>query len=138
MTILAADTSLAVAAFASWHEKHAAARHALEEFGAAISLVDHCALETYAVLTRLPPPHRAPAAVAREYLATQFGGPMLRLSAGAYRQFVLGLAELGIAGGAGWDALVAATALAHQAELVSCDPRAGSVYERYGIPVRLL
>lgn len=135
MVIVAADTSLAVAAFATWHEKHLPARAAL---AAGLSLVDHCALETYSVLTRLPPPHRAPAAIARDYLAAQFSGPFLRLSAGAYRRFVIGLAELGVAGGGAWDALVAATALAHEAEIVSCDPRAARVYERYGLPVRTL
>ena len=50
-----ADTSLVVAAFAFWHEKHGPARSALDE---GLGLVDHCALETYSVLTRLPP-HRA-------------------------------------------------------------------------------
>jgi predicted nucleic acid-binding protein len=135
MAMVAADTSLAVAAFATWHEKHQPARAAL---GAGLSLVDHCALETYSVLTRLPPPHRVPAAIARDYLAAQFPGPLLRLSAGAYRRFVIGLAELGVAGGGAWDALVAATALAHEAEIVSCDPRAARVYERFGLPVRML
>ena len=135
MGILAADTSFAVAAFASWHEKHEPARQALDE-GA--SLVDHCALETYAILTRLPPPHRAPAAIVRDYLAGQFPGQFLRLSGGAYRQYVFGLAELGISGGSAWDALVAATALAHQGRIVSCDARAARIYERYGVPVRLL
>ncbi len=135
MRIMAADSSVAVAVFASWHEKHDAARDAL---GIGLSLVDHCALETYSVLTRLPPPNRAAPAVVRQFIATQFAGPLLRLSAGAYRQFVLGLAELGIAGGACYDALVAATALAHQAEIVSCDRRALGVYERYGVPARLL
>lgn len=133
--LTAADTSVAVAAFATWHEKHGAARGVIAE---GISLVDHCALETYSVLTRLPPPNRVDPAVAREYLATQFAGPLLRLSAGAYRQFVLGLAAVGLSGGAVYDALVAATALAHGAELVSCDRRALAVYERYGVAARVL
>lgn len=135
MAILAVDTSIAVAAFASWHEKHEAARQALDE-GA--SLVDHCALETYAILTRLPPPHRAPAAIVRDYLAGQFPGQYLRLSGGAYRQFVLGLADQRVTGGGAWDALVAATALAHQGQVISCDARAARIYERYGVPLRLV
>jgi hypothetical protein len=55
--MMVADTSLVVAAFASWHEKHEAARRALDE---GLNLIEHCALETFSVLTRLPPPHRAP------------------------------------------------------------------------------
>jgi predicted nucleic acid-binding protein len=35
--------------------------------------------------------------------------------------------------GAAYDALVAATAVAHSAELVTCDRRAASVYESYGV-----
>ena len=45
----AADTSVVIAAFASWHEKHEAARRALDE---GLRLIEHCSLETYSVLTR--------------------------------------------------------------------------------------
>jgi predicted nucleic acid-binding protein len=125
-----ADTSLIIAAFASWHEKHEAARHALD---AGARLVEHCALETYSVLTRLPAPHRAAGAVVRDFLRTRFARPALRLSPKAHREFLLGLPEHGIAGGAVYDALVAATAAEHDAELLSCDRRAASTYEGYGI-----
>ena len=40
----AADTSLVVAAFASWHETHEPARRALD---GGLRLIEHCALETY-------------------------------------------------------------------------------------------
>ena len=131
----AADTSLAVAAFASWHEKHELARAELDQ---GLRLIDHCALESYSVLTRLPPPHRAPGIVVRDFLAARFGGPLLRLGAADYRNFVLGLPEREVSGGAAYDALVAATAAAHRAELVTCDRRAVSVYERYGVRIRIL
>jgi hypothetical protein len=49
----AADTSVVVAAFASWHEHHLRARKALD---GGLQMIDHCALETYSVLTRLPAP----------------------------------------------------------------------------------
>jgi hypothetical protein len=52
----AADGSSVIAAFASWHESHDVARRALD---AGVRRVEHCALETLSVLTRLPPPHRA-------------------------------------------------------------------------------
>jgi predicted nucleic acid-binding protein len=103
-----------------------------------LRLIEHCALETYFVLTRLPPPHRAPGTIVRDFLSARFPLPLLRLSVPAYRDFVLGLAGQGVTGGAAYDALVAATAAGHHAELVSCDRRALSVYERYGVRTHLL
>jgi hypothetical protein len=90
------------------------------------------------VLTRLPPPHRAPADVVRDFLRARFPASMLRLSAKGYRSFLLALPERQIAGGVAYDALVAATAAANGAALWSCDRRAAAVYESYGIEVRLL
>src|SRR3989454_8837656 len=133
--VRAADSSLVVAAFASWHEKHDAARRVLD---GALRLVEHCALETYSVLTRLPAPHRAPGDVVRDFLAARFRRPFLRLSARAYWEFLLHLPDHGISGGASYDALVAATVASHDAELVTCDRRAAPVYERYRIRVHLL
>lgn len=133
--MMAVDTSLVVAAFASWHESHEPARRALD---AGVRLIEHCALETYSVLTRLPPPHRTPGTVVRDFVAARFPLPFLRLSEAAYREFILGLAERGVTGGAAYDALVAATAAAHGAELATCDRRALPVYERYGLRTRLL
>ena len=63
---------------------------------------------------------------------------MLRLSARAYREFVLGLPEQGVMGGAAYDALVAATAADFGAELLTCDRRALPIYERYGVRTRLI
>ena len=131
----AADTSLVVAAFASWHQQHDAARRMLDT---GIRLIDHCALETYSVLTRLPPPHRSPAPVVMDFLRARFPQPFLRMSEPRYRGFVLGLAEQGISGGAAYDALVAATAAATNAELVTCDRRAANVYDTYGVRFQLL
>lgn len=90
------------------------------------------------MLTRLPPPHRAPADVVRDFLAARFPRPFLRLSAAAYQRFLMDLVDHGIAGGASYDALVAATAASHGAELVTCDRRAAPVYEGYGIRIHLL
>jgi predicted nucleic acid-binding protein len=133
--VTAADTSLVVAAFASWHERHEAARSALD---AGVRLVEHCALETYSVLTRLPAPHRARGEVVREFLRVQFPQPLLRLSTRAYREFLLALPDRAVSGGAAYDALVAATAADRGAELLSCDRRAAVIYERYGVRTRLL
>jgi len=131
----AADTSVVIAAFASWHENHEAARRALDS---GLRLVEHCALETYSVLTRLPPPHRASGEVVRDFLTARFPQPFLRLSEDAYKDFILGLPDQGMAGGAAYDALVAATAAGCEAELITCDRRALPVYERYGVRAQLL
>ena len=90
------------------------------------------------VLTRLPAPHRSTGLVVREFLESRFSEPFLRLNERAYRQFVLGLPDHGIAGGSAYDALVAATAAFCGAELVSCDRRAIQTYERYGVRAQLL
>lgn len=131
----AADTSVVVAAFASWHDHHEAARRVLD---GELRLIEHCALETYSVLTRLPPPHRVAAELVRDFLAARFLQPLLRLNEPAYRSFVLGLPAHGVTGGAAYDALVAATAASHGAELITCDRRALPVYERYRLRSTIL
>lgn len=131
----AADTSVVVAAFASWHERHESANATLTSD---VRLVDHCALETYSVLTRLPAPHRAPAQVVRQFLRDRFPGTWLRLPAAAYRSFVLRLPEHEVVGGAAYDALVAATAAHAGAQLISCDRKAAALYERYGVACLLV
>lgn len=131
----AADTSLVVAAFASWHDNHDAARRALDS---GLRLAEHCALETYSVLTRLPPPHRVRGELVCDFLVARFSEPLLRMSPRAYRDFIASLPGRDIAGGAAYDALVAATAAEHGAELVTCDRRAAPVYERYGVRIHLL
>ena len=131
----AADTSLVVAAFASWHESHDAARRALD---GGLRIIEHCALETYSVLSRLPPPHRTSGDVIRDFLKARFPQPFLRLSEKAYRDFILGLPGHGVNGGAAYDALVAATAAACGAELLTCDRRALPIYESYGVRAQFL
>jgi predicted nucleic acid-binding protein len=133
--VTAADTSVAVAAFASWHELHEPARAALRD---GVVLIAHCALETYSVLTRLPSPHRAPGRLVHEFLAAQFPDPHLVMRAGAQRGITGRLVEIGVEGGAVYDALVALTAAGAGATLASCDGRAAATYERCGVSVRLV
>jgi predicted nucleic acid-binding protein len=128
--VKAADTSLVVAAFASWHEHHEAARRA---FDGGVRLIEQCALETHSVLTRLPPPHRSPPALVRDFIRARFPQPYLRMSAAADRVFIAGLPEHDVYGGAAYDALVAANAVSCKAELVTCDRRAAALYESYGV-----
>ena len=132
--MIAADTSVLVAAFASWHESHAAAREALR--GA--RLVAHSVVETYSVLTRLPPPHRVVPGLAAEFLRHVATDAPLVLPAGEVARLPDLLSGRGISGGAAYDALVAVTALQHGAELVSLDSRAAATYRAVGAAHRLL
>jgi predicted nucleic acid-binding protein len=133
--VIAVDTSVAVAAFAAWHEQHAVAIRALSR---ETRLPGHVALETLAVLTRLPPPHRAPADLVVRFLAANFPQAMLTLPAREYRALLRACVRLGIVGGSVYDALIAATAARAGAVLLSLDRRAHPVYEAIGVEVRFL
>jgi predicted nucleic acid-binding protein len=132
--VKALDTSVLVAAFASWHEAHEAA---LQVLPARPGVIAHCVVEVYSVLTRLPSPHRMPAADVAELLAAR-AGPALGLPAEAQVALPRTSARLGIAGGAVYDALVAATAAHHGATLVTLDVRATETYRKVGVPFELL
>lgn len=67
--MLAVDTSVVVAAFATWHDGHGAALAALDRHP---RLPAHVLLESYSVLTRLPPPHRTSPATASSFLELRF------------------------------------------------------------------
>jgi hypothetical protein len=79
----------------------------------------------------VPLSDRSPGAVVRDFIRERFPEPFLRLGAASYRAFVGGLPEHEVVGGAAYDALVAATAARHRAELGTCDRRAAAVYEGY-------
>jgi predicted nucleic acid-binding protein len=131
----AVDSSVVVAAFASWHEQHEPARAALDRRA---RLPAHAALESYSVLTRLPPPHRAPGDLVRDFLAARFPEPYLVLAPEGFAQLVAELAAREILGGAVFDALIAAVAREAGATLLSCDRRAGATYSRIGASVEYL
>ena len=129
------DTSIVVAAFASWHEQHSAADN---EVDGNARLVAHCAIEAFSVLTRLPPPHRVAGHLVRDFLAARFPDPYVGLDRAEYQRLIPRLVELSISGGAVYDALIATTAGAAGDLLVSCDRRAAQTYERIGIAFRLI
>ena len=60
------------------------------------------------------------------------------MSLRGYREFVFGLPDHEVFGGAVYDAFVAATAAENDVELVTCDRRAVPVYERYGVRTLVL
>jgi predicted nucleic acid-binding protein len=128
--VITADTSVVVAAFASWHEAHSSARAAVAPVE---RLVGHVLLEVFSVLTRLPPPNRASPGVVREYLARQFEGAPLTLGGRAHEELLDESFRLEIRGGSIYDALIAATARRAGATLLTRDRRALQTYERMGV-----
>jgi toxin FitB len=124
------DASVAVALAIADHEHHHATRKAIG--GRSCGLSGHAAFETFSVLTRLPSPNRrTPRAVAR-LLAHNFPGSLF-LSAPGAAWLQATLATLGMAGGAVYDALVAAAAAEHGIILATRDRRAAETYRALGI-----
>jgi len=130
---LACDTSVLVPAIVAWHPEHRATRLALEELDAVPA---HVILETFSVLTRLPSPHRFTAADAGA-LVGAVGLPIIGLPPLDHPKLVNELALNGIRGGATYDALVAATARHHGAELITRDRRARHTYDALGVRYRM-
>lgn len=129
------DTSVAVALVVAGHEHHQATRKAVGDRRCGLS--GHAAFETFSVLTRMPPPNRrTPHAVAR-LLAHNFPGSRF-LSAEGTRRLHARLAQLGIAGGAVYDALIAATAAEHGMTLATRDRRAAETYRALDIKFELI
>ncbi len=133
MTVV--DTSVVVAAFASWHESHEIAARALRP---GTRLIAQCAVETYSVLTRLPPPHRAPADIVSKFLSERFPEEFLMLDSARLKALLKSLPSLDITGGAAYDAVIGATAAHVGATLLSFDRRAAGTYERTGCDLKLL
>ena len=134
--MIAVDSSVAIAAALPWHEFHEAARGALPR--RRTQLLGHVALETYSVLTRLPPPHRVPADVARAYLEAAFLSPPVVLAADRYPALLEAAVTTDIVGGALYDALIAHTAREAGATLLTLDRRAALTYDRVGLDYRLI
>ncbi len=133
--MIAVDTSVVVAAFAAWHEGN---RPSVAALTRKPRVPAHVLLETYSVLTRLPPPHRAPSLVVTAFLAERFRQAPLTLPAGAWSRFLDVAREAGITGGAVYDALIGATAQHAGATLLTRDRRAMAVYEKLGVSYELL
>ena len=115
-----------VAAFGRWHESHAAARAALAD-GPAVLLAP-VAVETFSVLTRLPPPHRTPARLVLAFFDAHFRDAPVVLSGSGVRALLTEAEAAAIIGGGVYDALIAATSREAGATLVSLDLRAARVY----------
>jgi predicted nucleic acid-binding protein len=125
------DSSVVVAGFATWHERHL---DALEVLAAEPDVPAHVLVESYSVLTRLPAPHRAPAPVVAEFLRRRFPRDPLTVSGPEYLTLISQLAANGLGGGATYDALIARVAVEHGCTLVTLDARATATYAAVGCP----
>ena len=134
MALTTIDSSLLIPAVAPWHTWHTQAD---ETLGHAVNLrmIGHVLLETYSWLTRNPP--RTPPRVASSLLR-DLPGPALELSSGGHSRILELAASRGIKGGAIYDALIAATALEADAQLLSRDGRAARTYEAVGVRFELV
>lgn len=130
------DTSVTVAVALDWHQSHALTRSALR--GLRPRLPAHVAVETYSVLTRLPPGRRLPGQAARDFLERRFEWPPLVLSADGYDDLLDRAAAEDIVGGAVYDGLVGATAREAGATLLTRDRRAAATYQLLGVDYRLI
>lgn len=131
----ACDTSVAVAALDPNHDAHLACRRALVDLRPA--LAGHAVFETYSVLTRLPVELRLSADQAVSVLAAAFPQDCW-LEAAATRDLRDRLADLGIVGGAVYDALVGHASAANGRILLTRDRRAERTYRALGVAYRMV
>ena len=101
-------------------------------------MVAHAAVESYSVLTRLPPPHRAHPSIVHAFMTERFTDPFLTLPEAGYHELLATVAARRILGGPACDALIALTAAEHQATLLSLDQRAAAIYKAVGATVEQL
>jgi len=114
-TLIALDTSALVAALLPWHAHHEEASAALAEIlaspaGAVLPLPS--LIEAYAVMTRLPAPHRIRPAVAAELLRSSLHKRtrLVGLQDEQGWAFLESLVIANVAGGRSYDALIGSCA----------------------------
>lgn len=105
------DTSCIVAAVCAWHSHHRQAAAEMERrFGARehLATAAHALAEAYAVLTRLPAPHRLAPADALALLEGNFieGARVVALDAGGYLALLRRAGKESISGGRTYDAII--------------------------------
>lgn len=131
----AADSSVLVAAFASWHPGHASATAALTDD---VAVAEHTVVETYSVLTRLPPPHRIAPGTAAQWLRRRISTRVIRPASGTVAALPTVCAAHDISGGAVYDALIAVTARDSGRTVLTRDERAARTYRRLDVAYELL
>lgn len=111
------DTSVMVATVCTWHEHHERAITEMERRiteRESLVIATPTLIETYAVLTRLPPPHRLSPKDARAIIETSFlsHGSLTGLDNKTFRLLLREAADHDIAGGRTYDWVIAACARA--------------------------
>jgi predicted nucleic acid-binding protein len=134
--VITPDSSVVIAALAPWHDAHHPARRALA--GAEVRLPGHVAFEVTSALSRMPEGRRIAAAVVFEALQRGFTESWLTIDGDSLRKALHTAVDAGVRGGALYDALIAATAVAHDAEVLSADRRALPTYRAMGAAVRFI
>ncbi len=129
---VALDTSVAVPLLVQTHRAHGVVVRWWN--GREVALSGHAVAETYSVLTRLPGDLRVAPADAARLLTERFAQPLL-LGPEVAGRLPDVLSQLGISGGAVYDAHVALAAAEHGAELATRDARARATYETVGVHV---
>ncbi|MDR1213831.1 MAG: type II toxin-antitoxin system VapC family toxin [Propionibacteriaceae bacterium] len=131
----AVDTSVAVAFLDAGHSAHELCLAALR--GRAAALSGHAAFESYSALTRLPEPNRVSVTDARRGLEAAFPESCW-LPAEDQDSLIKRLSEIGIAGGAVFDALVGEAARVNGRILLTRDRRALPTYDLLGVGYQIV
>lgn len=126
MSATATDTSVLVAGLLGWHESHAPSLVALKTARTARELIVPlpALVESYAVMTRLPPPHRLAPEAALDLLSGSLEGSALVVGLDGPEAWSLlrALADARVTGGGTYDALILACAWkARAARLLTLD-----------------
>jgi predicted nucleic acid-binding protein len=121
MPIFAIDTSCMIAAVCEWHENHATALTEIErrlDEGERMAVAAHALAETYAVLTRLPAPHRLSPTDAWQLIDENFikSAIVVALTAKMYPTLLRRAVAQAVAGGRIYDALIGECARQAKAE----------------------
>jgi predicted nucleic acid-binding protein len=101
-----------VAALCAWHERHEWIIQQLDQrldAGERLVVAAPALVETYAVLTRLPPPHRLSPIITRSLLEANLldhASELVALDAESYRRLIGSAPDRDIAGGRVYDAVI--------------------------------
>jgi predicted nucleic acid-binding protein len=119
--IVAVDTSVIVAALSTWDVRYESTRRTLDRLAGEHTMILplHVLLESYSVMTRLPPPLRTTPEQAFEVLRSTFGHmPVAGLAADDVWQLLESFANRGMYGGRIYDAVIAHAARKAGAEAI--------------------
>lgn len=136
------DTSVMVATVCTWHEHHERAITEMEGQLAerkSLAIATPALIEAYAVLTRLPPPHRLSPRDAIALIETSFltEGTLVGLDNRAFRPLLREAASHDIAGGRTYDWVIAACARAARVKtLLTFNARDFLSFRLDGIEIR--